>query len=80
MSDPAGFGLFTGGLIMLQFLSYYGPQRVEEAVAAVPGMHYRGLAASTGWVPLGVQTSELLTKQLQVTDSLKLTIQFGNHG
>ena len=58
---------------MLQFLSYYGPQRVEEAVAAVPGMNYRGLAVSSDWVPLGVQTSELLTKQLQVTDSPRPT-------
>ena len=50
---------------MLQFLSYYGPERVELAVGEVPGLRYRGLACTTEWVPLFTGSAHLLRDQLQ---------------
>ena len=45
--------LKPGGLLVMQWLSYYGPDRVHEALEQAPGMRYRGVVGSTEWVPLG---------------------------
>jgi len=46
--------LKPGGYVLLQLISYYGPERIKKAVEAVPGMNYLGLCMSSGWVPIKV--------------------------
>uniref|UniRef100_A0A7S4PSY1 Methyltransferase domain-containing protein n=1 Tax=Alexandrium monilatum TaxID=311494 RepID=A0A7S4PSY1_9DINO len=46
--------LRPGGYVVLQMVSYYGPERIRQAVREVPGMRYLGLCSSSGWVPVDV--------------------------
>jgi len=46
--------LRPGGHILLQLMSYYGPERIHEAIRPVPGMRYLGVCCSSGWVPIEV--------------------------
>ena len=52
--------LRPGGLLVMQWLSYYTgggpgpiPERVREALEEAPEMRYRGVVGSSEWVPLG---------------------------
>jgi len=45
--------LKPGGLLVMQWLSYYGPERIAQALEHAPGMRYRGVVGSSEWVRLG---------------------------
>ena len=52
--------LKPGGVVFLNVSFQYGPQRVERLVCDAPGYLYRGVIASTGWVPFDLTREDLL--------------------
>jgi SAM-dependent methyltransferase len=51
--------LAPGGVVLMQALSAYGPERVERLVEAVPGFAYQGVVEATSPAPLGLERADL---------------------
>jgi SAM-dependent methyltransferase len=52
--------LAVGGVVLMQALSAYGPERVQRLVEAVAGFAYNGVVEATPPAPLGLDRPELL--------------------
>ena len=52
--------LKPGSVVFLNVSFQYGPQRLERLVRDAPGYVYRGMIASTDWVPFDLTRADLL--------------------
>ncbi len=57
--------LVPGGMLLMQALSAYGPERMSRLLDAYPHFLYDGVVASTPFVPLDLEQEPTLLRQLQ---------------